>query len=629
MTSHFAALVVVLGCGTVAAAQGVDKVPSAHARYLRAVDIAREGKLGAASEELELLGRGGSVLADRCSFEAGLLFERRGATRKAGDAFARVSDRSYFFGEARLALARVRRIHGDLDEASAAVVPLTWNPVRSVRRRAQLELSAIARLEHDERGHRDAMISLAADRAPWMAGAPVLALISGSYDSLIQRNECRDARRVARRASPELGCAARVFAAEALACVDKGAWVELRRLVRECREPELTARAWMTLGVVEARLGKSDASAAAFRQVAKVAPATSLAAEALFAAFWVGWRGHAGDPNADDLAALEALPVDLSAQDRGRVRYWRSRVAQARGGTEQAATLLAEVALLYPATYYGHLARERLTGLDLTRASTVGLAAVIPHQTDSSNEREALERLGPGIAAVKLGLEDGANELMMLARRFPSSASNKVVVEVLNAAGSNSVAYRFARAVIREQSGDRQDATVWQTAFPTHFADLIAQNAEQANVAPGLLQALIREESSFDPSARSHCGARGLMQLMPATARALAIKKGTALGHLNNLFDPQRNVELGSGYLGQLLKRFDGNPEAAAAAYNGGPTRVAGWLKLATAGQYEEWVEEMPLDETRNYVKDVLASADVYRFRLSNQALVVASATGQ
>jgi soluble lytic murein transglycosylase len=610
-----------LGWATVAAAQA----PNEQERYLRAVAIAAEGKLGAASEELEFLARGRSSMADRCAYEAGLLFERRGALRKAADLFGAVAETSYFFSDARLAMARVWRLHGNLDAAAASIAKLSASPARSVRTKALVELSTIATLKGDERGLRDAQVKLTMNRAPWLGGAPVLAMISRSHDSLIQRNECLDARRVAWRTSAALACPDRLFTAEAAACLGKDVSTDLRRIIRDCPQAELAARAWMTLGVVQARSGSEAAAAASFRHVAKVAPASPLAGEALFAAFWVGWKENPAHATGKDLVRLEALPLELSAQQRARVRYWRSRVAQARGAPKKATGLLAEVARLYPATWYGHLARERLGKADFAGASTVALAAVIPTQSDDSAELEALEQLKPGIVALKLGLANGADELTALARRWPSAASNRVTIEVLNAAGASDVAYRFARAVLREQTGHRHDAAVWQEAFPTHFSELIAAHVEQTNVAPDFVQGLMREESSFNPVAKSHCGAMGLMQLMPATARALANERGVPLESLSELFQPQLNVQLGAGYLGQLLKRFGGNRAAAAAAYNGGPTRVAGWLKGIKANQREEWVEEIPLDETRNYVKDVLASADIYEHRLTDRSLMASA----
>ncbi len=594
------------------------------ARYLRARVLAGSGKLGAASEELELLAHKSPELADRCAYEAAGLYEKRGALRKASALYAAVSERSYFYSEARLALARVERLRGDLDAAAAAAMPLAASAVSSERRRALVELAAIATLKHDEVGHRDLVSRLAAERAPWLGGAPALSAIAGGYDALLKSTACRAAHRAVFGVSPELGCVRGLLTAEASACDGRNVSVELKQLTRQCRQPWLASRAWMTLGLLEARDGKAQDAAASFRRAATEAPAAPLAAEALFAAFWVGWKAHPADATGADLAAEEALPVKLSAQDRARLAYWRSRVAQVHGAPAEEARLLSEVAVRYPASWYGSLARERLASFETTPASPVDLADTIS-SSDRLDEREALEHLRPGIAAMQLGLDDGAAELTTLALRHPSAAGNRLTVELLEAAGNGSAAYRFARTVFRQQAGERQDASVWQAAFPAHFSELIARHADRAEVEPPLLQGLVREESAFEPTARSHCGALGLMQLMPVTARSVAHQAGADLDDLGALLDPQRNIELGSRYYGQLLRRFDGNRVAATAAYNGGPTRVASWLKLPSAARPDEWVEEIPLDETRNYVKDVLASADVYRHRLAARSVIIAS----
>lgn len=594
--------------------------PTAQARFLRALAIAGEGKLGPASEELELLARTAPALADRSAFEAGLLYERRAGLRQAARLFAAVSDRSHLYPEARLALARVARLNGDVGRAAAALAPLTSSPSASVRKRAWVERATLAQ----DAGARDeALGQLLLERTPWFAGAPALAVLSGDHDRLFRRNECRDVRRAARRAPSAEGCVGRLLAAEAAACAGADVSDELHHLAAACRQPEVGARAWMTLGVAEGRAGGRAAAVAAFREVARVAPTAPLAGEALFAAFWVEWRA-APAASDEDLVRLDALPLELSTQDRARVRYWRSRAAEARGDSSVAEALLAEVAFVFPATWYGRLARERLGARVLPDA--VELAAVIPTLTDAPEDGAARERLAPGIAAVRLGLDDGAAELTALARRQPDRASNRLVVEVLNAAGDGDAAYRFARTVLRQQPGEAQDALVWQTAYPTHFAELIARNADAANLAPALVQGLVREESGFDPGARSHCGARGLMQLMPRTARALAFARGGRLGSLRVLSEPERNIQLGAGYLGQLVQRFDGNPAMAAAAYNGGPGRVARWVKSGP-GPLDAWVEEIPLNETRNYVKDVLASADVYAHLLPLRGVLAAAGT--
>ncbi len=625
MTAHLSTLILV-SWATASLGQGLD--PAAlHERYLRAEALAEAGTLDAASDELELLARKSPELADRCAFQAGLLDERRGALHRAAALLAQVSDESFFASEARLALARVLRVDGRFAEASAAAEWVAAHGSRADKRRALIELSTIATLAHDAHARTDALTRLATERTPWLAGAPVLAVISGSHDALLRQGACRDLAKAARRTPAELSCAAQLFIAEAGACEGRDVTPRLLQLINQCPQPELAARAWMSIGVVEARAGLAVSSAESFRLAASLAPTSPLAPEALFAAFWVGWKANPAEANVDDLARLDALQAGLGSQDRARTEFWRAKVAQARGDSADAAQLLAEVALRFPATWYGYLARERLTSHGAEQATMVELAALPAPKDDQLIDGE-LERLAPGIAAVELGLPDGPAELAWLGLRHPSPETNRVVVELLDAAGAFAPGHRFARAVFREQPGDDQDPLVWQAAFPTPFSQLIAERADAETVAPELLLGLVREESGFVPTARSHCGALGLMQLMPVTARSLARAEGAPLADLNELYEPRRNVELGSHYLGQLLRRFDGNRAAAAAAYNGGPSRVAAWLKAPNAGQLDEWVEEIPFDETRNYVKSVLASADVYGNRIGRR-LVLATATGR
>ena len=121
----------------------------------------------------------------------------------------------------------------------------------------------------------------------------------------------------------------------------------------------------------------------------------------------------------------------------------------------------------------------------------------------------------------------------------------------------------------------------------------------------------MREESSFDPQARSRVGARGLMQLMPDTARQLAKGRGLLSGD-DMLVDPAANLTLGSAYLAALMKEF-GEPRLAVAAYNAGPARVREWWKGRASDDVEAWVELIPFDETRFFVRRVMLSWEEYR----------------
>jgi soluble lytic murein transglycosylase len=123
----------------------------------------------------------------------------------------------------------------------------------------------------------------------------------------------------------------------------------------------------------------------------------------------------------------------------------------------------------------------------------------------------------------------------------------------------------------------------------------------------------MREESGFDPRAVSTAGARGLTQIMPATGERLAASLGLPDYRPEDLFAAARNLLLGAHYLEQLLERFEGRVSAAVASYNAGPEAVERWLEERPDVEDDEWVEAIPYDQTRAYVKRVLRSQQVYR----------------
>jgi soluble lytic murein transglycosylase len=122
----------------------------------------------------------------------------------------------------------------------------------------------------------------------------------------------------------------------------------------------------------------------------------------------------------------------------------------------------------------------------------------------------------------------------------------------------------------------------------------------------------VREESSYYPRAVSRTGARGLMQLQPSTARPMVEVRGLPFGGGEVLDDPGSNIDLGTAFLADLLKEFK-DPRLAVAAYNAGPARVRAWWKARRTSDLEAFVEQIPFDETRLYVKRVMLSWDEYR----------------
>ena len=157
--------------------------------------------------------------------------------------------------------------------------------------------------------------------------------------------------------------------------------------------------------------------------------------------------------------------------------------------------------------------------------------------------------------------------------------------------------------------------------FPLAYNDAIAQAAINTQLDKALIFAIARQESAFAEDAQSHAGARGLMQLMPATAKQQAANSGVKNHTTADLFKPEHNIQLGSEYLGGLLTQFKGNRILATAAYNAGPGRVKQWLgtpvKEAPA---DVWVETIPFKETRQYVQNVLTYSVIYTYRMDDKA---------
>jgi soluble lytic murein transglycosylase len=149
--------------------------------------------------------------------------------------------------------------------------------------------------------------------------------------------------------------------------------------------------------------------------------------------------------------------------------------------------------------------------------------------------------------------------------------------------------------------------------YPLTFGDQIREYARATGLPGHLIAGIIRQESAFDPRATSPVGARGLMQLMPLTAREVAQKEGVSYSP-DGLYDPATSVRLGAVYFRELLDRFDGNVELALASYNGGPNRIQRlWTEKGPDAQLADFVETLDLDESRNYVKRILVLADSYR----------------
>ena len=289
-----------------------------------------------------------------------------------------------------------------------------------------------------------------------------------------------------------------------------------------------------------------------------------------------------------------------SPQTRAKGFYWASRAAAAAGQTAQSSTWIEEAAAS-PDQYYGQLALDKL-GRQVT-------PPIAPMGAPAPAERSAFEAR-PLVQAIR-ALGD-------MGRWSDQSLFIRALAEQLESDSDRALAGAFGRTIGRPDLGvwaareaRNKGASFYQ---PAAFPEVQLPSAYQHRWS--LAHGITRQESSFDRAAVSHAGARGLMQLMPGTARETAGRVGMPydFGRLTN--DPSYNIMLGTSYFSTLLTQWDGNVPLAVASYNAGAGNVRKWIAQngdPRAGvDIVRWIEAIPFSETRNYVQRVLENAVVY-----------------
>lgn len=161
--------------------------------------------------------------------------------------------------------------------------------------------------------------------------------------------------------------------------------------------------------------------------------------------------------------------------------------------------------------------------------------------------------------------------------------------------------------------------------FPLTYREYMHRGARMAGIDLSWAYAIARQESAMDPSATSHAGAKGLMQLMPATAKE-TVKRNALPVKAQDLHNEKVNSMIGTAHLGELSRLYDGNRILASAAYNAGKHRANAWLKRSSRAQsFDVWIDTIPFKETRNYVQNVLMFAAIYDYRLENDVEFIKS----
>ena len=387
----------------------------------------------------------------------------------------------------------------------------------------------------------------------------------------------------------------------------------IRQIVRSDWE-----RAWRHWRSMESRFAWSEAEygriardLALFRAVALDEDAVAMIdtlPEALRDQQLLEWRARAAMAHGDWAGVLESIQaMAVSEQAQSRWRYWRGRALAA---LDRPDAVIAFATLSAEANYYGFLAALKL-GQDLSLCNeNLGVEVAIQERLLRDAEFERAMEL------FHVGLDTHARRTWVSVSRRLSRSELEQAALLAAAEGWHD------RSIAALNSAGNRRAYPWR--FPMAEKGSVMALSQRYQVDPALVYGLMRAESAMQSDALSPAGARGLLQLMPTTAQAVASRNGLRYNGRGDLMEPAINLPLGIAHLAELQQRYEGDWVQVAAAYNAGINAVARWLDTRPRTDPDVWMETMPFFETRDYVPRILAFATIYEWQHGHQPSVLA-----
>jgi len=434
--------------------------------------------------------------------------------------------------------------------------------------------------------------------------------------------------------------------------------LHMDHVVEECRDGSVVAAALYNAARAHARRGRHQEAIRRYERVARDFPDNSLGDDALYRAallvedhegepaalrrleeiparfpdgdmrtkiqFRLAWiHFEAGRyPQAEEIlsTALSNEPLETAEDIRGRLAYWRARVIAEQGRNQEAVEAYTRLFRQWPLSYYAQQSLARLR--ELSPATAQSLISEL-RDNDPTRLRFAWRRefedpaFLRAVELLKVGETDLAEDELSALGFLAADADEDlvwVVVALLHRADSLPRSSRLART--RLQSFHTMIPTgrarnLWRIAYPNAFSPLLDDIARAANVPPTFVRAVAREESAFNPRAVSVAHAYGLIQLIPPTARRFARPLGLPATR-EALFDPETNLRIGSNYISFLRETYSQNYALVPAGYNAGHGAVNRWLRARRTQPLDQFIENIPYDETRRYSRRVLQTYGVY-----------------
>ncbi len=332
-----------------------------------------------------------------------------------------------------------------------------------------------------------------------------------------------------------------------------------------------------------------------YKELAAKYPTSEKGSEGAWNLGWLYYHKQKNYSNALSVFSNHSFPED--SFDSDSFKYWKAKTLEKLGRKTDAYLIFKQLAASKNITYHSFLSRLK-TGYKVAKPEGINITST---------------NVFPGILAKKKVdtlLQMGIYEIALDEASFLESISTNLDEDLYIA----SIHYRVGNyySSIKSANENRSHVTSY-LSYPKGFSTYVDLYSQKYNLDKLLVYSLIREESRFDERAVSSSNARGLMQLIPVTARETARKVGVYRFSLDKLFIPKTNVEMGCYYLRFVLDRFSENIPIALAGYNAGPTRAAEWYEAMGSLPFDEFIEEIPFRETEFYVKRIIRSYGAYQ----------------
>jgi len=363
-----------------------------------------------------------------------------------------------------------------------------------------------------------------------------------------------------------------------------------------------------------------DKAIDAYRELEQRFPGSSRAHYAHWKAAWLSLRqGRTAEAKTGFEQQIALYP---DSSEVPAAIYWRARLAEEDGDAAMAAAFYQKVTERFRNYYYGPLARERMSKLNVSAdpphyaildhvpplSALPGIGSDAPPDDNLRVEKAKLLENGGlldfALRELKAAAEEEKGDWLAAetARMYDDAGNYRLAVETLKRAVPNYFAMDLP-ALPR---------ACWEGLFPRPYWTDLKRFSSANALDPYLVASLIRQESEFDPNAVSNKNALGLMQLLPRVGKGVARQERLKHFTATQLFNPTINLQLGTRYFRSMVDQFGGF-EYALAAYNAGDDRVRDWQSAGKYRDVQEFVESIPFTETREYVQAIMRNANVYR----------------